>query len=225
VVTSPLAGNVPRHTDATQRTKGISPGALIRKRVLAVDAPYNATQRLIAVVIAERVNGEDGCAFMSQRDIAVRAGLSVRAVRQNLPAIVQGEHPLFAVSYPGETRGFKHRTPRYTVVSNVSAFVIARDKLAVERDERAVVILGGQRRDRTAILKPEHQELRDEFHRGKIDLQRRLIDETISEREYFRRLRALAVDVLTRSGVPRTRAESEVKRYLESTGTPAPGAY
>jgi hypothetical protein len=72
-----------------------------------------------------------GICFMGLKDIAERAGISERSVR-NARNLWEGPHPVFARSMPGETKGHLHSSYRYELVRRPAAFAAARDKIRHE---------------------------------------------------------------------------------------------
>lgn len=85
----------------------------VLKRVTDPGVPLSTQARLLALVLADIVDSKTGVGFAHQKTLAARLGVSVRTVQRCWDKL---DGILFRRSFPGETRGHKHKSARYTVI-------------------------------------------------------------------------------------------------------------
>lgn len=160
----------------------LHPAVYVRSRVISPDCTLPDRSRWLATVLADRLH-PDGTAFCSVADLAERSGMKVRTVERYLRPLYSGPEPLFARSWPGETRGHKHRTPRYTVIRNVPNFTAARDRHeARTADEIDRVITSGTVDERREYLQAQSRFIRGEIDQRELDRFERRLRRAATER-------------------------------------------
>ena len=124
-------------------------------------APYSATERAIVIAIV-RAMGRDpnqpgawNC-FLGYSTIARYTGTNVSTVKRLLAKHCEGPAPLLARSLSGETRGYRHRCYRYTLVRDPAAFVTARNAAWAAKQEAAKAALtdSSVQRQRLELQRP-----------------------------------------------------------------------
>jgi len=161
------------------------------KRLREADLPRKARGPLVGIVhvIADAMDGETGTCFLSRATIAERSGQSKDTVRRYLPLVLQdGVLPLFVRSFPGETRGYRHRCPRFTLIRSPLVFAASREQLRKQIGELY----------KPGPLDLDADRLRDEFLARKAALDASLVRGQLNEAEHRKQLGKLERDYAPR---------------------------
>ena len=159
----------------------LHPAVYVRSRVISPDCTLPDRSRWLATVLADRLH-TDGTAFCSVADLAERSGMKVRTVERYLRPLYSGPEPLFARSWPGETRGHKHRTPRYTVIRNVPNFTAARDRYEARTAEEIDRVITSGTPERQAFIAAQARFMRGEIDQRELDHVERRMRQSATER-------------------------------------------
>jgi len=189
----------------TDHTTDAPPWAFVRDRVCVKGSGFTPTQRLVARLIADRLNA-DGEWAMGFRDIADRGGIDVKTVGRAVKGLCDGSNPVFArqrTRYNADGK-IQRGCYRYTVVRNVRSFTAARDRGRLTLRQRAESIIGKGRRGHAALT-ADDQALQLKIQETKQELTDRWGSGKLSDAEYHEELSRLELAVYKRLGVPYTR--------------------